>query len=176
MAFSGFECGLYCAVRKQSLDSHRENKAEFVIECDKSLIESRIVQAIERDSISDVQAFRFVITPRQNVRCDNQLTNGEPGKTATTTEVIKHNISEVILSPALFGHRDDFGLPGRRSPNGPDSFAGNDFSCLVLRFDKEGIETLLAQWNKFSQVGVELIPNLSVEVACTGKSYDAADL
>ena len=78
-----------------------KNELEIVIECDQPDVEGGIVQAGERDAVSNVQSLARILAPRQYVGGDKKFANVEARDAATATKVVKNGITEVVLSPAL---------------------------------------------------------------------------
>jgi hypothetical protein len=52
----------------------RKHHPYIFIETDEPLVESGVVKAVEADAVADVEAFGFVGTPWENVRCDDDPT------------------------------------------------------------------------------------------------------
>ena len=59
-----------------------EHESQIVIEGDESLVEGGIVEPVEGDAVADIEAFRFVTAPREDVGGDEQLANGQAGEGA----------------------------------------------------------------------------------------------
>ena len=68
-----------CGVRKIAADLGRKNQPQIVIKADQSLVEGGVVEAVEADSVADVEALAFVAAPRQDVGGDEELADGKAG-------------------------------------------------------------------------------------------------
>ena len=101
------------------------------------------MESVETDAVADIQPFGFVVTPWKNVGGDEEFPDGQAGHTTTVGEVVENDLSEVVLSPTLFGESLCFGIASRRVVAATYSGAGNDFYGFVFRFHEEGVEQLL---------------------------------
>ena len=147
-----------------------------MIKGDETLIKGGIKQTVQRDAVADVEPFRFVIGPRQDVRGNEQFPNGQACDGAAVVIVVQHRIPEIALATALFGWSQDFGVAHRLARNAADPGAGNDLGGFVGGIDKEGVEVVLAEWNPFGWVLMKRLPHFSIKIAGTFESMDATQL
>lgn len=172
--FVGFELGFHRLMGQECLETDGKNQPQIIIKTNQPLIKRRIVEPVEADAIADVEAFRFVAAPREDVGGDEEFADGQTGEGATVGVVVEHDFAEVVLPAALFGGTRDFGFAGRRTRNLADAGAGDDFRGFFFSFRKEGVETFLTEGNEFGRVLVELVPYGAVEVAGSGQAADSA--
>lgn len=130
----GFELRLHRLVGQEGLEAIGKKQAEIGIECDESLIESGIVEAVEGDAVADVEAFRFVAPPWEDVRSDQEFADRQAGNGAAVVVIVEHDIAEVVLAAALFRRPRDYGLSGRRLRHRADAGAGNDLGGFRFGF------------------------------------------
>ena len=161
-------------LRKLEAELVRENHPQFIIEADQSLVEGGVVEAVEADSVADVEALAFVAAPRQDVGGDEELADGKAGDGAAVGVVVKDDLAEVILTTALLGGPGDFGFAAWRAFDPADAGAGDDFGGFVFGFGEQRVEALLAEWNEIGGVVVELLPHGAVQIARAFKPPDAA--
>ena len=60
--------------RQPLLQSPGQKEAEFIIERNQVLVESRIVQAGEANPVADIESFALVVCPGEYVRGDEEFT------------------------------------------------------------------------------------------------------
>ena len=164
-----------CGVRKIAADLGRKNQPQIVIKADQSLVEGGVVEAVEADSVADVEALAFVAAPRQDVGGDEELADGKAGDGAAVGVVVQDDLAEVILTTALLGGPGDFGFAAWRAFDPADAGAGDDFGGFVLGFGEQRVEALLAEWNEIGGVVVELLPYGAVQITRAFKPPDAAE-
>lgn len=103
------------------------------------------MEAIEADTVADVEAFCFVAAPWKDVRSNKKFANGKVGDCAAVVVVVEDDVAEVVLASALLGEACGFGFTGGLARDFPDAGAGNDFGGFVIGFNEEGIEAFLAE-------------------------------
>ena len=134
------------------------------------------MKAVEGDAVADVQAFRFMVAPRKDVRGDEEVADGKTGDGAAVAVVVEDDLAEVLLAASLFGRPGDLGFSGRRAGDPADAAAGDDFRGFSFSFHEQGVETFLTERDEFGGVFVELVPHLAVEVAGSLESIDPAQV
>ena len=176
LSLKRLKAGFHGLVGEARLEAGGEYEAKVVIECDEPLVEGRIVESVERDAVADVEAFRFVTAPLEDVGGDEQLADGQAGDGTAVAVVVEDDFAEVILPAALFGGSSDLGLAGGRAGDSADAGAGYDFGGLGFGFGEEGVETLLAERSELGGVLLEFFPDGAVEIAGTLEAFYAAEL
>jgi hypothetical protein len=108
---------------------------EAVIESDESLIEGRIVEAVEANTVADVEALGLVAAPWQDVGGDEEFAHWQSSDGATAVVVVENDVAEIVLPAALFGDSGGFGLALGRPLAGANAGAWNDLGGLATHRD-----------------------------------------
>ena len=164
-----------CGVRKIAADLGRKNHPQFIIEADQSLVEGGVVEAVEADSVADIEALAFVAAPWQDVRGDEEFADGQTGEAAAVAVVVEDDLSEIVLPAPLFRRTRHFRFACWRAFDPTDAGAGDDFGEFVFGFGEQRVEEFLTEWNKIGGIGMEFLPHGAVEVARAFKPPDAAE-
>lgn len=172
----GLELGLNRFVGEEAFEASGKEEAVFVIKRDEALIESCVVESVQADAVADIEAFRFMIAPRENVGGDGEFTNRQAGNGAAVVVVVENDVPEVVLTPPLFGKAGRFSFTAWRSGDSADASAGDDFGDFLVAGDEEGIEAFLAERDEFGGLLVEFLPERPVERARSFKAFDATQL
>ena len=74
---------------QQTAEAGGEEEAEVVVEGDQALVECGVVEAVEGDVVADIEAFAFVVAPREDVRGDKEIAHGQTGDGAAVVVVVE---------------------------------------------------------------------------------------
>lgn len=148
----------------------------MLIKPDQTLIEGGIMEAVEGDAVPGVEAFCFMIDPREDVGGDEEITDGQAGQSTAIVIVVEHRIAEITLASTLFGRASSFRIAGWRPGDAPDAGAGDDFGGFGIGIDEEGVKMLLAEGNEFGWILMKILPDLAIQIAGFLKSMDASEL
>ena len=88
VSFVGFEMAGHGFLRQEGFEAGGEKHPQFVIEADESLIESGIMEAIEADAVADVEAFRFMVAPGENMGGDEKFADGQGCDAAAVVVIV----------------------------------------------------------------------------------------
>ncbi len=171
-----FERLLHGVIGQKASEAGGEEEAEIVVEGDEALVECGIVEAVECNAVADVEAFCFVVAPREDVRCDEEFADGQAGDGAAVVVVVEHGVAEVALAAPLFGRADGFGGAGGWSSDAANPGARDDFGGFVFRIDEQAIEAFLTERDELGGRGVEFVPDFAVVVARALKPLDPTQL